>query len=262
MKINYAARQLVRSSSKGYLSTQFNPDSFKSKKINSNKSFPYSTYTLTAFDYDSSPILLLSDLSEHTINVKNHNLVSLMLCEEQKLYSFFPQFENSTFDYEDPMSRPRITLIGNLKKTKSPNHKKRFLLRHPASKFYSGFADMNFYKLEVIGAHLIGGFASVKWFSKEDLIYKDFLNFENYESSVISHMNECHQDSIDLYVSKLIKLPKSESKKNWKLVGIDPDGFDLRLKEKITRYFFEKKITNAEKLRGLFVGLHKKASKV
>ena len=72
---------------------------------------------------------------------------------------------------------------------------------------------MNFFKLDVIGAHLVGGFASVKWFSREDLIFKDAINYENYESSVISHMNESHQESIDLYISKLIKIPKSEPKK-------------------------------------------------
>ncbi len=261
MKINNAARQLIRSSSRGYLSTQFNPKTFKSKKISTDNSFPYSTFTMTAFDYDLSPIVLLSDLSEHTTNVKHQNLVSLMLCEERRLYSFFPQFENDTFDYEDPMSRPRITLIGNLKKTENDNHKRRFLLRHPASKLYSGFSDMNFFKLDVIGAHLVGGFASVKWFSREDLIFKDAINYENYESSVISHMNESHQESIDLYISKLIKIPKSEPKKNWKLIGIDPEGFDLRFKDKIARYFFEKEIADAKKLRGLFVGLHKKATK-
>ena len=35
---------------------------------------------------------------------------------------------------------------------------------------------MNFFKLDVIGAHLVGGFASVKWFSREDLIFKDAIN--------------------------------------------------------------------------------------
>ena len=71
MKINNAARQLIRSSSRGYLSTQFNPKTFKSKKISTDNSFPYSTFTMTAFDYDLSPIVLLSDLSEHTTNVKH-----------------------------------------------------------------------------------------------------------------------------------------------------------------------------------------------
>ncbi len=262
MKINYIAKQLIRSSSRGYLSTHFDPNSFQSKKINIKHSFPYSTFTLTAFDYDISPIVLLSNLSEHTTNIKKNSLVSLMLCEEQKVYDHFPKFKNNSFDYEDPMSRPRITLIGNLKITKKSHHKSRFLLRHPAAKLYSGFSDMNYYKLNIIGAHLVGGFASVKWFSKNDLICKDVLNFENYESDIISHMNESHQESLRHYAYKLIKKIKPKTNMIWSLVGIDPEGFDLRRKNELIRFFFENQVKDAKKLRGTFVGLHKKALKI
>ena len=93
-----------------------------------NKPFAYSTFTLAAFDYDLSPILLLSDLSEHTKNIQEKKSASLMLCEERRLYKFFPKFDNKFSSYEDPMSRPRVTLIGKLKKTRDPNHKKRFMI--------------------------------------------------------------------------------------------------------------------------------------
>lgn len=258
MKINYITKQLIRSSSKGYLSTHFDPSSFKVKKIDSKSIFPYSTFTLTAFDYDISPIILLSNLSEHTTNIKKNNFVSLMICEEQKLYRYFPKFKNNKFNYEDPMSRPRITLIGNLTKTKNEKHRKRFLSRHPASRLYSGFADMNFYKMKIIGAHLIGGFASVKWFKGKDLVTKEPSGFFDSEENIIKHMNECHKDSLNLYSTKLIKSDKR--KKNWSIVGVDPDGFDLRNKEILARYCFENSITDVKKLRGLFVSLHKKAS--
>ena len=69
-----------------------------------------------------------------------------MLCEEQKAVSLFPsiQKKKNPFNYEDPMSRPRVTLIGKLKITKNLNHKTRFLNRHPTSNLYANFSDMNF----------------------------------------------------------------------------------------------------------------------
>ena len=261
MKINYATRQLIRSSSRGYMSTDFNPSYFQNKKINLRRNFPYSTFTMTAFDYDLSPIILLSKLSEHTTNALNDSLISLMLCEEQKLYNFFPKFKNNPFNYEDPMSRPRVTLIGNIKKINKKNKKERFLLRHPASKLYAGFSDMDFYKLEIIGAHLVGGFASVKWFSKNDLKCKEYKNFEVSEKKIISHMNDCHQQSIDLYVSNFLKKKSSNLKEKWKIIGIDPDGFDLRNKHQTIRYCFDQTVNDAKKLRAIFVKLHKLASK-
>ena len=44
-------------------------------------------------------------------------------------------------------------------------------------------------------------------------------------------MNECHIDSVNNYATKLIPNIK-RSKNGWKLIGIDPDGFDLRKKKK------------------------------
>ena len=46
-----------------------------------------------------------------------------------------------------------------------------------------------------------------------------------------------------------------------KVIGVDPDGFDMRKKEKITRYCFDHSINDAKKLRGIFVKLHKIALK-
>ena len=41
-----------------------------------------------------------------------------MLCEERKLYNYFPKFKTDNSSYEDPMSRPRVTLIGKIKRLK------------------------------------------------------------------------------------------------------------------------------------------------
>ena len=258
MNINYTTRQLIRSCSKGYLSTEFNPKLYSNSKINLKNKFPYSTFTLVAYDYDSSPIFLLSDLSEHTTNLKSNNLISLMVCEEEKNYRFFPKFKKQFGNYEDPMSRPRITLIGEVKITKDLSHKRRFLSRHPAANLYSNFNDMNFYILKIKSAHLVGGFAHVRWFSKNELLCKDFNNFKEMEFDVIEHMNSHHKESVDLYSTKILK----NKTKNWEIVGIDPDGFDLRKGKNLTRLFFEKQLNDAKKLRGVFVNLHKLASKI
>ena len=61
MKINFKARQLIRSASKGYFSSEFNPKKFKHIRTGFSDSFSYSTFTMVAFDYDLSPILLLSN---------------------------------------------------------------------------------------------------------------------------------------------------------------------------------------------------------
>ena len=99
------------------------------------------------------------------------------------------------------MSRPRVTLIGNLKKSPDKNHRIRFLNRHPAAGLYANFGDMNFYKLDIKSAHLIGGFAQVKWFKKNELVNKKNQGYASSETDIMNHMNEHHNESIKLIVN-------------------------------------------------------------
>ena len=75
-------------------------------------------------------------------------------------------------------------------------------------------------------------------------------------------MNSCHKKSIKLYVKNLMKdqIKSTENKGDWDMIGIDPDGFDLRKKENVTRFFFQNEIFNAKKIRGILVKLHKESA--
>ena len=92
---------------------------------------------------------------------------------------------------------------------------------------------MNLYKLQIINAHLTAGFAKVKWFGREDLTCDNVFEENEEEFEVISHMNQDHQESIDLYMKVFFK-----KEKGWKIIGIDSEGFDLRSGENVLRYYF------------------------
>lgn len=261
--INFATRQLIRSSTRGYLATEL---TVKNKKnfllFANNKIVPYCTFVMVAFDYDCSPIILLSDLSEHTKNINKNKTVSIMFCEEQPLSDYFPKFQkkiklNSVISYEDPMSRPRVTVIGDLEKTNHENQRRRFISRHPESKLYSSFADMNVYKLNIKSAHLTGGFAKVKWFEKCELTTNIIDKFPENEFQILEHMNEHHQESINLYTKKLLKVNGT-----WQITGIDSEGFDLRSAHSVIRYVFEKPIKRIQDIKMNFIKLHKKAESI
>lgn len=259
-KIDYASRFLIRSSQKSFLATELS--SVNKKKVNfkyPKSSVPYSTFVMSATDYDGSPLLLLSDLSEHTKNLEYNDIISLLFYEEQKDINLFPEFDNKKLiqSYEDPMSRPRITVIGKLEISKNKNHKRRFSSRHPASNLYSNFKDMNIYKLNIISGHVTAGFAKVKWFKREDLILNGFSDFENDEHDIIDHMNDAHQESINLF-EKFLFTSKS-IKGNWKIIGLDPEGFDIRLNDIVKRYNFKSIVKKTSMFRKIFINLHKLA---
>ena len=77
---NHSVRQLIRSCTKGYLSTQLDKEKSKKNIIKSSTlPIPYATFVSIASDYDASPILILSDLSEHTKNLKTRILVKFTI---------------------------------------------------------------------------------------------------------------------------------------------------------------------------------------
>ena len=259
-KIDFATRQLMRSSSRGYLATNMSENLKKKTSLEIEHIIPYVTFVMTAFDYDGGPLVLLSDLSEHTKNIGDNNIVSILFYEEQKNTSDFPVFKNKDFikindNYEDPMSRPRLTVLGKLKKSFQIEHKKRFLKRHPVSNLYANFKDMNIYKLDVMNAHLTGGFAKVQWFKKDEMLSKDYSGFKEVEDEVINHMNKEHKESLKLYAKVLL----GKEPKNVQIVGIDPEGFDMRLSEKLIRFNFPVPLKKASELRKVFIKLHHEA---
>src|SRR5215813_9295051 len=102
--------------------------------------WPYASLVLAATDHDLSPILLLSDLAEHTKAIAADDRVSLLY--------------DGTEGLEQPLTGPRVTLVGRARHTADDRLKQRFLARHPDAALYAGFKDFHFYRLELERAHL------------------------------------------------------------------------------------------------------------
>ena len=73
-----------------------------------------------------------------------------------------------------------------------------------------------------------------------------------------------HKASIKMYINHLMKSEiSSEQRKETGILQVLTLTVLILEKKKITaRFFFEKEISNAKKLRGVFVNLHKKSSEI
>src|SRR5215831_3006356 len=80
-------------------------------------SWPYASLVLAAVDHDLSPILLLSELAEHTKAIAADSRVSLLFDGTQGL--------------DQPLTGPRVTLVGRAARTDDERLARRFLARHP-----------------------------------------------------------------------------------------------------------------------------------
>ncbi len=183
--------------------------------------WPYASLVLAAVDHDLSPILLLSDLAEHTKAMAADNRVSLLF--------------DGTLGLDQPLAGSRVTLVGRAAPTDDERLARRFLARHPDAAAYAGFGDFRFYRVAVERAHLVAGFGRIRWLEAQELQAAPAAGLADSEAGIVSHMNDDHADAVQLYAGRLLGLTGT----GWRMTGIDAEGIDLRQGGQVARLPFE-----------------------
>lgn len=116
---------------------------------------PYASLVLLAWEATGLvPLLLLSDLADHTRNLKSDSAASLLL--------------DGTVGLAEPLTGSRLTLLGRLGPA-DPALKARFVDRHPGSRRYLDFKDFNLYRLVPSAAHVVAGFGRIAWLTLAEI---------------------------------------------------------------------------------------------
>lgn len=231
------AKHLLRSVKAGALAT-----------IEQPAGHPFASLASLATDYDGSPILLTSNLSAHTRNMKADPRVSLLMARGGK---------------GDPLAHPRLTLLGRALQEQDPTRrarlKARFLARHPKAALYADFGDFSFWRLEVSRAHLNGGFAKAADFTGAAVLtdIADAHDLIEAESGALTHLNADHAEALALYAEKLAGARSAR----WLAIGIDPEGLDLAAGDLAARIMFPRRVTTAPDLRRVLADLAAAARK-
>jgi heme iron utilization protein len=132
-------------------------------------------------------------------------------------------------------------------RSEQPRLRARFLARHPKAKLYAGFGDFSFWRMEITGAHLNGGFARAMTLSG-DQIRTDLAGAEELvgiEDSALDHMNADHREALALYATRLADAPAGD----WRATGLDPEGLDLAAGDLTARVDFDRRVGNGTDLR-------------
>lgn len=207
--------------------------------------WPYASLVLVAVDHDLSPILLLSDLADHSKAIASDDRISLLF--------------DGTAGLDQPLTGPRVSLLGRARRTDDSRLKRRFLAHHPDADLYAGFADFKFYRVAVERAHLVAGFGKIRWLSATELadthLAQSLAAFATAEEGILAHMNADHADAVQLYATRLLGHPAGD----WKMTGIDAEGIDLRCGGMVARLAFETPLGAPAQARTALVALTAKA---
>lgn len=172
--------------------------------------YPFATLTSVATLHDGAPLLLLSALAHHTVNLRADSRASLLLAEGGK---------------GDPLAHPRLTVVGRLTPFSDPSARKRFLRRHPKAELYADFADFGFWRLDPEGAHLNGGFARAADYAGAELLtpVAGAAELIEAEDEILEEINA----GTPAFWSALAAAAGQDKTSQWRASGLDPEGLDL-----------------------------------
>lgn len=228
------ARRLARGALKAALAT-----------IERGSGTPYASLVTVATEPCGTPILLVSRLAVHTQNLLADPRASLLF--------------DGTDGAGDPLAGGRVTVVGKVVAASGATHRRRFLARHPAAQMYADFSDFGFFRLEVERGHYIGGFGRIVDLGREDLVVdlSEAAALVSAETEIVDHMNGDHADAIALYAGRA--KGRSIEAGEYRMTGIDPEGFDLVGRGEAVRITFESPIESPADARRVLAALAREA---
>jgi hypothetical protein len=219
------ARRFARSQHSGVLSTI-------SRRV---EGFPFGSVAPFILDHAGRPVILISTLAEHTKNINADPRVSLIV----QPYS------------PDMQVTGRVTLLGKAERLADKSELgPRYLRFHPQAAEYFAMHDFAFYRIEPVRVRWIGGFGKIHWVEPADYLFPPCALVDQ-ETGILDHMNADHGENLRAYCRHVhgVETAKAE------MIGMDPDGFDLRAGESTLRFDFEKPVADAREAREALVTL-------
>ena len=126
----------------------------------------------------------------------------------------------------------------------------RYLRFFPDSRRYLDIGGFHFHMIEPRHVRLIAGFGSLHWLPGAQVLAAK-LPIAEVETDIIGHMNADHHDNLIDYCRHFHAVETEQVQ----MIGIDCDGFDLRVGDEVYRIEFESEIQNAKAARAQLVSL-------
>jgi len=192
--------------------------------------WPYASLVLVACGQDAGPLLLISDLADHTRNLRADPRVSLLY--------------DGTAGLEEPLTGPRVSLQGEAEVIEDEALLDRYLRRHPSARTYAGFKDFHLVRVRPLRAHLVAGFGRIDWVEAGDLMFDaaPAAALAAAEHTIVARLNTDHADDLDLIASRF----PGRRGGGWRATGLDPEGIDLRRGRDLARVDFGMAVTTPD----------------
>src|SRR5271154_3788130 len=118
------ARRVMRAADRATLATALTA---------SDGAWPYGSLVMVALDSDAAPLVLISELAEHTKNLRRNPRASLLF--------------DATAGLANPLTGARVTVLGEAAPVEDERQRGRYVARHPDAVAYRDFHDFHLWRL-------------------------------------------------------------------------------------------------------------------
>lgn len=215
--------------------------------------FPFGSLVTHAVDAAGRPLLLLSDLAEHTRNLVADPRASLMAVQDGA---------------GDPLALGRVTVVGEVAVLAGDERTAAltgYRETHPGA-FYadpSTIEDHGFriYRLEVASVRYVGGFGRMSWVDAAGYIAAEPDPLRPHATRITEHMNDDHADSLVLFARVF---GGREQTVEARMTGCDRYGFGMLTRdadggEQDLRVAFRSDVVTPDAARAAMVELVREA---
>jgi putative heme iron utilization protein len=200
--------------------------------------FPFGSVVSHALDATGRPLLLLSDLAEHTRNLITDPRASLLVAQQ---------------DPGDPLALSRVTLVGRV--TQPPGDERADALTAYRTVHEGTLGtDHGFrvYRMDVTAVRFVGGFAHMSWVSAADHATAEPDPLVSHVARIVEHMNDDHADALVTFCRTYGERPDTQSAR---MTGCDRYGFTVLADGHTLRLAFPQRADTADEVRAAMVQL-------
>ena len=208
--------------------------------------FPFGSVVPYALDEEGRPLILISDIAQHTRNVIADPRVSLLVSEQET---------------DDPQAGWRVTFVGRMVRLERDgddgfNHA-RYVAQVPDAPSYYDAHGFGLWRMEVARIRFIGGFGKIHWVESDDFLRTaGHSGFAEAAAPIVEHMNSDHADALIDYCKGLRGFTPAAAE----MVGVEAAGFFVRTRDPddLVYFPFGTEI-ESEQARPAFIELLKEA---
>jgi heme iron utilization protein len=209
--------------------------------------FPYGSFVTYGLDA-GAPIFLISEMAEHTRNLRADERASLLVVEPGE---------------GDPLARARVTLVGACRPIAAEDRARALaalVAVHPGAARYADFGDFHLWRLSVDAVRYIGGYGRMSWVEPADWASAEPDPLAAHAAGILAHMNQDHGAALVAYCHAFSRATDASAAT---MTGVDRYGFELSAQTAVgprpIRLGFSRPVSSIDEARKELVDLAKRA---